>query len=93
MNKIKKKYILSLAGIFVLIITTASVSANEENVVGDVDEEPNLISPMNYTDEGSLIIAPLDKMENDTSTLDIVFLAGIIGFAGVIAALALVKER
>jgi len=89
MNKTKKNYILALVSLFVLMMTEASVNA---------DDEPNLISPGPNDEEEPLIIAPIDTIGNkdvssEDNTAAIVFVAGIAGFVGLAAALIIFKKK
>jgi hypothetical protein len=104
MNKTKKNFILALVGLFVLMMTAASVSANEEpNLITpspDTNEEPNLIAPSSDTNDEPLIIAPGEAMENkDTLSGDNAFTTGLIlvigisGIAGLAAALIIFKKK
>ena len=114
----KKNCIIGLVGLFVLMMTAATVSANEDEPVlldrvesasdefvddqtdnlSSSDEEPNLISPSPDDDLGPLIIAPMDETgsqdeSSKDNTISIVFVAGIVGFVGLAAALIIIKKK
>lgn len=88
MNKTKKNFIFALVGLFVLMMTAASVSANEE---------PNLIAPSPNTDQEPNLIAPSpnkDALSGDNAfTTGLILAIGILGVAGLAGALIFFKKK
>ena len=104
MNKTKKNFILALVSLFMLMMTAASVSADDEpNLIApspDTNEDPNLITPNPGTDEEPLVIAPRDVKENEnalfgdnTITTGLIVVIGIAGITGLVAALIIFKKK
>ena len=104
MNKTKKKCIFALLSLFVLMMTAASVNADEDpNLIApnpNTDQEPNLIAPSPNTDEEPLVIAPRDiKQSEDTLsgdnafTTNLILVLGISGVVGLAAVLIIFKKK
>ena len=78
MNKTKKNCIFALLGLFVLMMTAASVNA---------DEEPNLIAPRD-------ILGNKDASSGDNNfTTGLILVIGIAGIASLAAALIIFKKK
>jgi hypothetical protein len=104
MNKTKKNFIFALVGLSILMMTAASVSADEEPILiapnPNTTEDPNLIAPSPDTNEEPNLIAPRDILGNkDASSGDnnfttgLFLVIGIAGIASLAAGLVIFKKK